>query len=164
MSSETFWDGLEGSRRFRERVEGRSGLKLSMGSDASQEALKCYGARRLGVITPYQPVGDKQVLRFFNDCGFDVVRLKGLRCDSPVHIAHVPPSTLRAAIAEVNGADVEAIIQVGTNLSMMRLAASAEAVLGKPVIAINTATYWHALRHNGINDKVEGFGRLMAEF
>ena len=164
MSSETFWDGLEGSRRFRERVEGRSGLKLSMGSDASQEALKCYGARRLGVITPYQPVGDKQVLRFFNDCGFDVVRMKGLRCDSPVHIAHVQTATLRDAIAEVNGPEVEAIIQVGTNLSMMRLAAAAEAVLGKPVIAINTATFWHALRHNGIDDKAEGLGRLMAEF
>jgi maleate isomerase len=164
MSSETFWDGLEGSRRFRERVEARSGLKLTMGSDASQEALKRYGVRRLGVVTPYQPVGDKHVMRFFNDCGYEIVKLVGLRCDSPVHIAHVPPATLRDAIAEVNGPEVEAIIQVGTNLSMMRLAAAAEEMLGKPVIAINTATYWHALRHNGIDDQCEGFGRLMSEF
>ena len=34
-----------------------------MGSDASQEALKRYGAKRLGVITPYMPVGDAQVRR-----------------------------------------------------------------------------------------------------
>jgi hypothetical protein len=33
-------------------------------------------------------------------------------------------------------------VQVGTNLSMVRLAAAAEFWLGKPVIAINTATYW----------------------
>jgi maleate isomerase len=104
------------------------------------------------------------VRRFFSDCGFEIVKLKGLRCDSPVHIAHVQEAELRAAIAEVNGPGVEAIVQVGTNLSMMRLAASAEAVLGKPVIAINTATYWHALRHNGIADQVEGFGRLMSDF
>jgi maleate isomerase len=32
------------------------------------------------------------------------------------------------------------------------------------VIAINTATYWHALRHSGIDDRVDGFGRLLAEF
>lgn len=164
MSSETFWDGLEGSRRFRERVEGRSGLKLSMGSDAAQEALKRYGVRRLGVITPYQPVGDNQVRRFFSDCGFEIVKLKGLRCDSPVRIAHVQEATLREAIAEVNSPEVEAIVQVGTNLSMMRLAAAAEAVLGKPVVAINTATYWHALRHNGIADQCEGFGRLLSDF
>jgi maleate isomerase len=47
---------------------------------------------------------------------------------------------------------------------MVRLAASAELWLGKPVIAINTATYWHALRQNGINDKIAGFGGLLEEF
>jgi maleate isomerase len=52
-------------------------------------------------------------------------------------------------------------VQVGTNLSMIRLAAAAEIFLGKPVIAINTATYWHALRTQGITDKVAGFGNLM---
>ena len=55
-------------------------------------------------------------------------------------------------------------MQVGTNLSMMSLAVAAELWLEKPVIAINTATYWHALRTFGIADKVPGFGRLMAEF
>ena len=35
---------------------------------------------------------------------------------------------------------------------------------GKPVIAINTATYWHALRQNGILDKIPGLGRLLEEF
>ncbi len=59
---------------------------------------------------------------------------------------------------------MDAIVQVGTNLSMVRLAAAAEMWLGKPVIAINTATYWHALRANGITDRMEGFGRLLAEF
>jgi len=165
MSSETFWDGVEGSVRFRERVEGQAGLRISMGSDASQEALRRYGdIKRLGVITPYMPVGDGNVRKFFEDAGFEVARLKGLRCASPIAIAEVPESVLRAAIMEVNGDDIDAIIQVGTNLSMARLAASAEEFLGKPVIAINTATYWHALRNNGIDDKIEGFGRLLSEF
>jgi hypothetical protein len=39
-----------------------------------------------------------------------------------------------------NGKDVDVIIQVGTNFSMVRLAAAAELWLGKLVIAINTAT------------------------
>jgi hypothetical protein len=47
---------------------------------------------------------------------------------------------------------------------MARLAGLAEFWLGKPVIAINTATYWAALRGNGIADKVEGFGSLLAKF
>ena len=55
-------------------------------------------------------------------------------------------------------------MQVGTNLSMVKLAVMAELWLGKPVIAINAATYWHALRANGVMDKVAGCGRLLEEF
>jgi maleate isomerase len=47
---------------------------------------------------------------------------------------------------------------------MVKLAAEAELWLGKPVIAINAATYWHALRANGIEDKIPGLGRLLEEF
>ena len=56
------------------------------------------------------------------------------------------------------------VLQVDTNLSMIRFAAAAEWVLGKPVIAINTATYWHALRACGINDKLQSFGKLLSHF
>ena len=34
--------------------------------------------------------------------------------------------------------------------------------LGKPVIAINTATYWHALRAVGLTDRLDGFGTLLS--
>jgi maleate isomerase len=163
MSSETFWDGLEGSKKLHERVEARAGVKVSMGSDAARAALQRYGAKRLGVITPYMPVGDVQVRRFFIDCGFEVVRLKGLQCASPVLIAHVPERELRDAIIEVNGPDVDAVIQVGTNLAMARLAGTAEFWLDKPVLAINTCIYWWSLRQNGIDDKIEGFGSLLLE-
>ena len=53
-------------------------------------------------------------------------------------------------------------MQVGTNLSMVRFAAAAELFLDKPVIAINTATYWHALCAVGIQDRLQGFGRLLS--
>jgi maleate isomerase len=108
------------------------------------------------------PVADAEVRRFFTDCGFEVVRLLGLKCASPVLIAHVSERELRDAILAVDGPEVEAVIQLGTNLAMARLAGIAEFWLQKPVLAINTATYWRALRTNGIDDPVEGFGSLMA--
>ncbi|MPY69229.1 MAG: arylmalonate decarboxylase [Alphaproteobacteria bacterium] len=165
MSSETFWGGLAASIALRERVEALSGLRVAMGSDACQAALKCYGdIRRIGVVTPYWPVGDENVRRFFTDCGFEVVRLTGLKCRSPVQIAHVQEETLRDALLALDGEDVEALVQVGTNLAMARLAGAAETMLKKPVLAINTATYWYALRANGIDDVVEGFGSLLSDY
>jgi maleate isomerase len=136
-----------------------------MGSDACQAALRCYGdIKRIGVITPYMPVGDENVIKFFQDCGFEVAALKGLKCKSPVLIAHVSERELRDAIIEVNQPGVQAIVQVGTNLAMARLAGIAEFWLDKPVIAINTATYWWALRQNDFRDKVYGFGSLLERF
>ena len=58
---------------------------------------------------------------------------------------------------------VDAVVQVGTNLAMGEVAAMAEFWLDKPVLAINTATYWYALRYYGIKDQMQGWGRLMAE-
>ena len=165
MSSETFWGGLRTSLEMKRRMEEISGLRVAMGSDACQAALRCYGdITRIAVLTPYWPVGDENVLRFFSDCGFEVVRLKGLKCRSPVLIAHVGEDALADALRELDGDDVEAIVQVGTNLAMARLASMAEKFLGKPVLAINTATYWFALRDNGIDDAIEGFGSLLTDF
>jgi maleate isomerase len=104
------------------------------------------------------------VRRYFGEMGFETVRDVPLRAPSWTGIAQIPESRLREVLRELDGPDVDAILQVGTNLSMDRLAAAAERWLGKPVIAINTATYWHALRASGIADRVEGYGRLLAEY
>lgn len=161
ISAETFWDGLKASRELKQQLHERTGLPVSMGSEACAAAFAALGIRRLGVVTPYQPVGDRNVVRFFEESGFEVRRIKGLKCESPVRIAHVSETELRDALIEVDGDDIDGIIQVGTNLAMARLAASAEIWLKRPVVAINTAIYWHALRESGINDRVSGFGALL---
>jgi maleate isomerase len=41
---------------------------------------------------------------------------------------------------------------------------SLEAELGVTVIASSLAITWHALRRCGIEDRLDGFGRLLREF
>ena len=164
MSSETFWDGLKQAELLKARIQELSGLRVAMGSDACRAALTCYGAKRIAVVTPYWPVGDANVRKFFEDCGYEVLAIKGLCCKSPMLIAHVQEDELREALIELNALQPDAIIQAGTNMSMLRLAVEAERWLKKPVIAINAATYWYALRDYGVHDSVPGFGRLLEEF
>ena len=164
VSAISFMGGLAGCTEFVREVREFTKLDISVGSLAVIEALKAYGGiRRVAFLSPYYPTANRNVGRFLTDCGFEVVRDIPLQCTSWTDIAHVPQERLRRTLMELDGDDVDALVQVGTNLSMVRLAAQAEAWLGKPVIAINTATYWHALRANGILDRVEGFGRLLSD-
>lgn len=164
MSAVTFWNGRSGAEQYLRGIRERAEVDVTCGSFALEAALNAYGAKRVAFLSPYFPVANQEVRRFFEDCGFTVVRDVCLRRPSPVQIAHTTDEMCRAAMRELDGDDVDAIVQVGTNLSMVRMAAAAELFLGKPVIAINTATYWHALRQVGIHDKVQGLGRLLSHY
>ncbi|MBD2500594.1 maleate cis-trans isomerase family protein [Anabaena azotica] len=164
MSAETFWGGSEGNKAFVKRIEDFAGLRIASCASAYQAALEAFKVNKIAVITPYQAVADDKIRHFFSDIGVEVVRLKGLRCPTALAIAEVSEDTLRQHLQELDGDDVEAIVQMGTNLSMLRLADEAERWLGKPVIAVNAATWWYALRQNEIGDRVYGCGRLLREF
>ena len=164
MSAETFWGGTDGNAAFERRVrEASGGSGVSTGATSCREALQRLGLRRIAVLSPYQPVADANVTRFFTEAGFDVIAFKGLRCPTATAIAAVAPESLVGVLRDLDGPDVEAIVQVGTNLSMVRLASEAERWLGKPVLAINATTLWHALRTNGIADTFENFGLVLRE-
>jgi len=156
MSAETFYGGMKGNLEFKSHIEKHSGLKVATGAEACQRALQKFGVTKIGIVTPYQPTGDENVIKFFNEIGFEVGVIKGLKCPSAIAIAHVQPDELRAAIREVNIEGVQAIVQAGTNLSMVEVADEMEYELGKPIIAINAATLWFALRENGFTEKLYG--------
>lgn len=164
MSAETFWGGKDGAQEFANLMtELSGGLRVTTGAMACKAALDAYGARRIGVITPYQPVGDGQVRRFFEEMGFEVAAVHGLKCDTATSIASVTPEEMTDAFRIVDGGDVDLLIQAGTNLPGAKVAARLEQEIGKPVLSINTITAWHAYRANGINDRIEGFGSLLLE-
>lgn len=165
MSAVTFFNGAEGGRKWREAVEEIAGLGVTTGSEATVAALQAYGGiKKVAFLSPYYPTANAEVRNFLSDYGFETVRDVALQRPSWIAIAETTPEMLRDTFRELDGDDVDALVQVGTNVDGMRFCAAAETWLGKPVIAINTATYWHALRTVGINDQLDGFGRLMAEF
>jgi len=165
MSAETFWGGLEGNIAFENDIREQLGdIGLTTAAEATKQALKCFGAKTISVITPYPPVGDKNVIQFFSDIGFNVKAVKGLSRPSATAISETTIRQVIEAVNEVDGDDVDAIVQCGTNLSTVDLFPTLEHTLNKPMIPINIATIWHALRAVGVDDKITGKGRLLEEF
>lgn len=165
MSAVTFYGGADGGRKWRETIEAESGLELCTGSESLIKAFGAYGnIRKIALLSPYYPAANREVTRFMADYDIEVVRDICFKRPSWTAIAQTPIEMMREALHRLMGEDIDALVQVGTNLSMTRLAAAAELYLDLPVLAINTATYWNALRSNGIHDKIQGFGRLLSEF
>lgn len=66
MSLPTFWGGVPACDQLKARIEAHAGIPVFMGSQACIAALKMFpDVKRLGVITPYQPIGDRHVTTFF---------------------------------------------------------------------------------------------------
>ena len=164
MSIPTFWGGMAGAEQLKARLEKRSGVAVSLGSLACAEALRKFpNVRTVGILTPYQPIGDAHVARFFEDNGWRVGAVHSLKRPSEVLIGHATEADLRDGLKTLAAQGIDAIVQAGTDLAMADLAGEAERWLGIPVIAINVATYWSALRANGIHDRMRGFGALLSE-
>ena len=171
MSAETFWGGIKGNDGFVDRIQEAVGhdTGLTTGANAVISALEALGVagnanKNIAVITPYQPIGDKNVRLFFEDSGYNVRQVLGLRCENAHDaIALLPDHQVMDAVRQVDGDDVDAIIQVGTNLSTATIFPVVEKWLAKPVLPINVATAWHALRSCGVTDQYDHLGRLFEE-
>jgi len=163
LATDSFPDGLSLLRQGADDVAARTGLPVFTASHAAHAALAAFGVKRIAIVTPFDDDGNACVRSAFEAGGFDVVGMRGLACPSFDLIAHTPVDDIRRAFLDADSADAEALVQVGTGLPVLHLLDELESRFAKPVIASNAAAYWQALRGTGIDDRIGGAGRLLAE-
>ena len=165
MSAITFYGGINGAEKFKKDVKERSGLSVSIGSDSTKNALNTFGGiKNVAFFSPYFPAANEQVSLYLEESGFNVKKDLCLQCNTWTDIAKVNKDTMFSSLKEIDSDNIDALIQVGTNLPMATFTEDFESTFEKPIIAINTATYWDALRRNDITDKISGFGKLLSEY
>jgi maleate isomerase len=160
MSSLLVWDGFDVASERRAALAARTGVPVTGGSFAILEAARRLAVQRIAIVSPYQPVADGHITRFFEGAGLSVTGFESLRCPAPRAIAEVEEETIVAALDRLDGDGVQALVQFGTNLGFRARAAAEWRRRGKPVIAINPVAYWHALRLVAIEDPVDGLPTL----
>jgi len=174
MSLEHIVDNMDGITKPMNEFEQESGLGLTTWHDACKAALDKFGARRIALMVPFDPTGLNNATKMFEAQGFEVVRSYAFNCATAVDIGHVSHEDkvnaakyLVSEDADEQGGmkdiEVDAIVQCGTNFSLIRVIEEVEEDVGVPVIGINQALLWHALRECGIEAKLDGCGRLFRE-
>ncbi|MBU6188968.1 MAG: IgiC [Betaproteobacteria bacterium] len=168
ISALAVWGGnTEWGEHLKARIRKVAGhdIPVALASDAVIAALKAHGVkRRIAVMEPYYPSIEPRLQGVLGSFGYEILRFNHMRGSNPASYSVLTAQDMIRAMRSIDGDDIEAIVQFGANLPMGRLADEAERWLDKPVISVNVATYWHALRMNGITDRIRGFTRLLSEF
>jgi maleate isomerase len=167
MSLEHILGGIKEIRAPMVDIEAYSGLSWATWHDAIEAALGKYGAKRIGILTPFDKKGNEFATQMFEELGFKVISSVGFSCANALHIAHVPDWAKEKAILELLATDkneLDAVVQCGTNMSLLDVTEKLEPVIGIPILGINTVTFWYALRENGFESALLGAGRLLREF
>jgi maleate isomerase len=167
MSLEHILAGIQSIRAPMADIEAYSGLSWATWHDAVHAALGKYQASRIGLLTPFDRTGNQSATQMFEDLGFEVVSSVGFSCANAQHVAHIPDWAKERAIQELLATEanrLDAVVQCGTNMSLIDVTERLEPVIGIPILGINATTFWYALRENGFEEPLRGAGRLLREF
>ncbi len=124
------------------------------------DALRELDARRIVVGTPYLDEINTSEARFLHDKGFDILDIQGLNLETGIEFGTVTPDYWKRFALEIDRSDADAVFLSCGGIRALEVVGEIEAVAGKPVITSNQAQMWSCLRRAGIDDSIEGFGRI----
>jgi maleate isomerase len=126
------------------------------------DLLGAFGARRIGLVTPFLHDVQDATIAVLAEEGIEVVAERHLNDPGNFSFARFTEEDVTALTREVARAPgVEAVAIVSTNLRGARPAVLVEAETGMPVLDSCATALWGALRQAGVAPSVvRGWGRL----
>jgi len=148
---------------FKQIRKARPQAKCTTPITAAFAAFKAFGARNIGVLTPYRADVNLLVKDYIEKAGFSVPVFGSFNEEDDPTAARISSGSIKAAALEVGRHEqVDAVFVSCTSLRLAAIAAEIEAELGKPVTSSNHAMAWHCLRLAGVDDRLPKFGRLFS--
>ncbi len=123
--------------------------------------LRALEAKRIVVATPYLDEINAMEVDFLTAKGFEVLDIQGLNIVDGAQMGRIAPEYLAEFALEIDRPDADAIFVSCGGIRTIDVIEEIESAAGKPVVASNQAMMWNCLRMAGIDDVIEGYGRLM---
>ncbi|HZQ01863.1 MAG TPA: hypothetical protein VFB13_20130 [Reyranella sp.] len=155
--------GLDYDAKLRAEIEHDCKVPSTTAAHAILSAARTLGAGTVSIVSPYTEEVDAAEHRYFESAGLKVVGGACLGITDGFALAEPEPDALFELGKRGFDARAEALIITCLNTRSHTVIARLEKELGKPVITSTQATLWHALRLAGIEDRILGYGRLLAE-
>jgi maleate isomerase len=137
------------------------GTPFALATDATEAALRTVGAKRIGILAPMSEVNSRSAQAYYEAAGFEAPYTTSLEIKKSEDIIKATVDQIHDGFAKIDHDDVDTLLHVGGALGIVGMIEELEARFGKPVVSVNAAAYWYALRRLGITDALPGFGQLL---
>jgi maleate isomerase len=129
------------------RAEAKMRVPLVTSGVAVVAALNALGAKKIGLVSPYTPSLNQSSRRYWTQRGFTVSAQSDAYRDSPdFHpIYSLTAAAAAAALAKMEGQDVDAIVMLGTGMPTLRPILDRPFVGRAPVLSCMLATAWRGV-------------------
>ena len=127
-------------------------------------ALNAFSVRRIVVGTPYIDEINEMEMKYLEKRGFQVIDIHGLNITNDSTMVKVAPDFIKEFALSIDNPEAEAIFISCGALRSLDVVDEIEKAAQKPVIVSNQAMIWETLRLAGIQDRIDGYGRLLREF
>lgn len=155
-----------GEERVFELLEAsKPGAKYTTPITAAFAAFRAFGAKRVGILTPYRADVNRIVANYITTHGGVEVPVFGsFNEEMDDRVARIDPASIKAGIERLKElGDVDAVFVSCTSVRLADAAAGLERALGLPITSSNHAMAWHALRLGGVKDERSEFGSLFTK-
>jgi maleate isomerase len=128
---------------------------------AAIAALRATGVERVALLTPYVREINLRLRAALIERGLRIPAMGSFNEPDDDVVARISERSLLDAIVRIGSSPTcDGVFVSCTSLRVVRIAERAEALIGKPVTSSNHALAWHMLRLAGVEDRIDGFGRL----
>ena len=150
-----------GSDRICEMVQSvKPEVPVTNPVDSAIDALAALNCRRVALLTPYVDEVNATFEDYFTERGLELTRLAAFKQEGDPQINRIDPECLVEAALKIGASDCDGLFISCTGLCTSGIVQRIEDELGKPVVTSNQALSWATLRAAGVDDEIDGFGRL----
>ena len=122
-------------------------------------------AKRLAVLTPYIPSVSLKNHELLQEAGFSVVTSISMDLTKDSETSAVAPEYITESVVRMcSVADVDAVF-IGCSAFRCCIPGFIDALelrVGVPVVTSTQGFLWHMLREAGVNDTLDGYGKLFS--
>ena len=148
---------------FAETHKARPNVACTTPVTAALAAFRALHASRIGLLTPYAPEINANLIRYFGNRGLTIAAVATFNRRDDRDAARISVPSIEEAARRLAGTQaVEAIFVSCTSLRVAEAVERLEARVGAPITSSNHAMAWHCLRLAGIDDVIPGAGKLYA--